>query len=169
MGIKYQMKTIWLNEDELAKIRLIADREDKSTRSKVHPGGVTNSRLNKYDQFTGNAGEAALSKYLTGSIDLYLKTKQQRELSNWTGDYSSDLLGLQVDVKTSRMRRGPDFDYHLWIRNKEYHQGTKYVMALMPEDRDDQVILVGWIKGTEIHGLNFQDRREVISDELHSL
>jgi hypothetical protein len=163
------IRKVWLNEDEIAKIRLIADREDKSTRSKVHPRYVTNSRQNKYDQFTGNAGEAALSKLLTGSIDLYLKTKRERELSNWTGDYSSDLLGLQVDVKTSRMRRGPDFDYHLWIRNKEYHQGTKYVLALMPEDRDDMVIFVGWIKGIEIHGIKFLDRREVKQVEMHSL
>lgn len=160
-------RKIWLNEDEIKKIRLIADREDKSTRSKVHPNHTTNSELNKYDQYTGNAGEAALSKALTGSIDLYLKTKQQRELSNWTGDYSSDLLGLQVDVKTSRMRRGPDFPYHLWIRTREYHPGTKYVLALMPEDRDDLVLLVGWIPGIEIHGPSFQDRREVTQDQLH--
>jgi hypothetical protein len=163
------IRKVWLTEDELVKIRLIADREDKSTRSKVHPGGVTNSRLNKYDQFTGNAGEAALAKFLTGSIDLYLKTKQERELSNWTGDYSSDLLGLQVDVKTSRMRRGPDYNYHLWIRPREYHAKTKYVLALMPEDRDDLVLLVGWIEGSKIPFPSFQDRMEVEAELLHPL
>jgi len=164
-------RLVWLNENELKKIRLIADREDKSTRSKIHPGGVTNSQLNKYDQFTGNAGEAALSKFLTGSIDLYLKTKQERELSNWTGDYTSDLLGLQVDVKTSRMRHGPDFPYHLWIRSMEYHHKTKYVLALMPVDRDDLVLLIGWIEGSDIGPPSdkFSDRREVPIERLRPM
>lgn len=136
-----------------------------STNAEI--GGMSNIRSDddrkqklKTDQYIGQAGNAALSLYLTGSIDLYIKTRQKQDENKYRGDNGEDLIGFPVDVKTSVMRRGPDFNYHLYVRDREYHRGIIYVLGLMSESNLNVVSLVGF-KSSEHLPQSIDGRREV--------
>ena len=116
-------------------------------------GGVSRVRMHatraamlQADQVVGQLGEAALSKYLTGSVDLWLATRAVRNAAPTTGDQGGDLLGWNVDVKTSVMRRSKDPNsYRLLVRPAERTKGTVYILALVDSPESTAVILVGWL------------------------
>jgi len=142
------MLTIAFLSYELTYILRHARRMELGGRSQVR----TQERLAHLqdDQYVAALGEAALSKFLTGSIDLWIRTRQEKELRPEQGDGGSDLLGLAVDIKTSRMRAGTGHEYHLWVRPQEYHPGVRYYLGLVPPGTDDLVHLLGWAQAEQI-------------------
>lgn len=136
---------IKLTVPEIDRVRLHARRAELGGKSQIR--GSDRRQTLAADQFTAQAGEAALSILLTGNIALYERTRARREQSPFSGDGGSDLIGYPIDVKTSRARYGWQRLYHLWIRPPEYHADTVYYFALMDRERDDVVIFAGWAVG----------------------
>lgn len=165
MGIRDQMKNIRLTNDELLIIKRNAELKGFPSRTSFY-GKVYNKDKMLADQFTGQMGEAALSKYLTGSIDLYIKTRADRNDNPFQGDGGPDLLGYKVDIKTSKMINNNINGYHLWVREKEFHRQIKYYLALIPSDKNDQVQIIGWINGADIPKSKYGDRRQVLIKDL---
>lgn len=102
------------------------------------------------DQSVGQLGEAALSKYLTGNIDLYIKTREFKNRNPNIGDDGCDLIGYRVDIKTSLMRYNmPPEDYNLLVRPTEEHPNHFYIQALVARN-STSVILMGWASSEEL-------------------
>jgi hypothetical protein len=142
MFTPYEVK-IELDEWEVAVVRFFARSVEMGGRSEVR---LSESRLAELaiDQYAGQAGEAALSKYLTGSISLYAETRRLKKRDPTKGDGGVDLLGYRVDVKCSVARYIHRRDYHLWVRPAEWHPGWVYVLALVREDELGAIYLLGW-------------------------
>ena len=99
------------------------------------------------DQFVGQLGECALSIQQTGSVGAYLRNRRIRNADPHRGDDGRDLLGGNIDVKTSLMRSNKDpLQYHLLVRPRERHEENVYVLGLVPAlpVREAWVWLVGW-------------------------
>jgi hypothetical protein len=142
---------------------------------KAEIGGVsrvrTDDRKEKLseDQLHAQEGECALSIAYTGDTDLYERTRLEREKNPYVGDNGSDLLGLNVDIKTSVMRRGRDFLYHLWIRPEEYHKETIYYLGLIDPEEPNVVIIDGWARGKNIGFNKEKGKYEMRRDKLNSM
>lgn len=105
------------------------------------------------DQAVGQLGEAALSKFLGGTMLFYELTRTVRDLDPHAGDGGGDLLATNVDVKCSLMRASADpLRYRLLVRPKERHAGMVYVLALVAPDvwQTGIVHLVGWCKDSDL-------------------
>ena len=161
------MLKIKLSSQEIELVKKYSVNAELGGKSNIRSDTNRRSTL-AGDQLTAQLGEAALSKFMTGSVDLYEKTRQERDLDKWHGDKGSDLLGYNVDVKTSRARRGLDFPYNLWVREREYHEDTIYFLAIVSEDDDSSVFFLGWCLGSEIKSKT-DDRYEKNSRELRSM
>lgn len=99
------------------------------------------------DQLLGQLGQYALSVYLTGNDLAYRKARCKANQSPLKGDGGFDILGLKVDVKTSRMRYSQDaLAYQLIVPPSERHPDWTYVLALIPKDCNNRVYLVGWLR-----------------------
>jgi len=153
-----------LTEAELGVVREHAHRAEIGGKSQVRDD-LRASTLSE-DQMTAQAGEAALSKFLTGSIAVYHQTRLVREREPGRGDNGCDLLNMPIDVKTSRMRAGYQL-YHLWVRPREYHPNTIYILALMPLQRDDVVQMIGWMQGCDLPFA--EDKYELRQDLLYPI
>lgn len=119
-------------------------------------------RYTATDSEVGQLGEAALSKFLTGNIEAYKQSRAIRNADRWEGDGGIDLPGTKLDIKTSLARQGLDFAYHLWVREKEYHQDNLYVLGIV-EALD--VFLLGWYPGA----LLTKDKEDRYAAELEWL
>lgn len=141
---------IYLSLEQVDIARLYALDMEIGGQSNIRADSEARQRLLREDQFTSALGELALSVYITGSHDAYVETRNARNQDKYTGDNGSDLLGHNIDMKTSRMRRGIHFMYNLWVRPREYKEETIYYLGLVPENRDDIVYLAGWAYGTQL-------------------
>lgn len=106
------------------------------------------------DQLVGALGEMAFSIYLTGSKHAWELTRRARNTCIGVGDDGEDLLGLNVDVKTSLVRSisRPIWEYNLAIRPAEFRDGTVYVLALVTSLTDEgaTVNLMGWAEREDL-------------------
>lgn len=161
------MVKVTFSDEELELIKKNAELTSFYGASRVRHQKEERMKMMDVDQMTGQLGEAALSKYITGDIDLYLRTRDERNKNPYEGDGGSDLLGLNVDVKTSQARYGKNFNYHLWVRPHEYHPETVYVFALIYPDEPTTVVLIGWIRGENIGWR--KNKYEAGIEELHKL
>lgn len=140
------MKIITFSHDELAIIRYHAKNCELGGKSNIR----TRDRLTTLssDQLTGQLGEAALHKWIFGSLDKYHSGRNKIDaLPRGSNDGGTDIQGAYEDVKTSRMRAGEYHLYWLWVREREYKPETIYYLALIPMGKDDTVYLVGWAHG----------------------
>lgn len=160
------VKTIVFTSSEMQQIAINAKLIEMGGVSQIRPGAERLPYLG-VDQYTGQAGEAALSKYLTGNMDLYLQTRAERNRDRTKGDNGRDLLGLDVDIKTSRMRRSHSFDYRLWVRPHEYHKEVCYYLGLMDVGIDDLAFIVGWCGGEWLPKVD--DRYEIPMSKLNGM
>lgn len=140
------MIKIYLSDNDLAIIRKYVPGACLGGRSHIRMQTDRKKKLED-DQFVGLAGVAAFCKWMYGNLDLFEETRKEADKHRWNGDGGSDLLGLAIDIKTSRMRAGPDYPYHLYIREAEYHPKTCYILALMPPDKDNWCNLCGFCDG----------------------
>lgn len=105
------------------------------------------------DQLIGALGEMAFSIYLTGSKQAWELTRRARNACIGVGDDGEDLLGLNVDVKTSLVRSisRPIWEYNLAIRPAELRDGTVYILALVTDLGDDATVnLMGWAEREDL-------------------
>jgi len=137
---------------EVAQVERSARAVEMGGASNIHADDAERMAKLVADQYAGQAGEAALSKYLTGSIDLWRDTRKRKMLHPNRGDDGVDLLGYCVDVKCSVARFGPRYNYHLWVRDGEFHPRWVYVLALiLPGGNWSDVYLVGWKRAESLH------------------
>jgi len=120
----------------------------------IHDRAERRSRLWR-DALVGHSGELALSLYMFGHPHAYVKSRLEREKNPWAGDGGTDLPGTRLDVKTSYLGPGKSpSGYALFVRPREFHQETVYVLGTMTVLRSPfkaYVGLVGWMPGKEYH------------------
>lgn len=117
---------------------------------KSHIRSSERERFGMEDQLVGQMGEYALAKWF-GDIPSYFSRRQKINETPWKGDDGSDIDGLHIDVKTSLMRRQKDPSrYNLLVRPGERHQHNIYVLALVESIELKKVLLVGWLKDSEL-------------------
>jgi hypothetical protein len=163
------MKKITFTTDEVEKIKDNAKQAEWiSGFSCIRTDKEIRKENMSNDQITGQLGEAALSKFLTGDIDLYIKTRDLRNSDKYKGDDGSDLNGYRVDSKTSRMRAGFNYDYHLYVRNREYHEDVMYYLCLVPVKENNVVYIMGKKLGKELPP-PIGDRRELPMSKLDKI
>lgn len=141
----HHLRLIHLRSDELRLIEHFA--EQAAVGGTSHVRGADRGDKLRDDQLVGQLGECALSRYLSGSSVLYTLTRTRRNLEPHLGDDGGDLIGSNVDVKTSVMRYSPEpLHYRLLVRPAELHPDTVYVLALVYPDwrTTGEVTLVGW-------------------------
>lgn len=103
------------------------------------------------DQLIGQLGQLALHRYWFGDVSRYVLGRYFQNRHPWEGDLGEDIPAANVDVKCSRMRRSPDpLSYNLCVRPRERHAGWVYVLALLPQGNDREVLLVGWAADREL-------------------
>jgi len=160
------IKKISITENELKIISYYAKQLELNGVSRIRDKEDRKKNL-KIDQLTGQLGEAALSKLLTGNIDLYSKTRKHKNEHIRDGDDGSDLIGYRVDAKASRARMPKGFKYHLMVRDREYHSDVMYYLALIPLNSTD-VYFVGQMIGNELPPSE-DGKRKVRMDKLHQI
>jgi hypothetical protein len=99
------------------------------------------------DQLAGQVGTLAMHKFLHGHSQQYALGRYMQNKHPRQGDGGEDVLGLNLDVKTSVMRRNQDpYAYNLPVRPHEMHTNWVYALALLPVDFEVvmNVYLVGW-------------------------
>lgn len=109
------------------------------------------------DQLVGVVGEMAFCKYLTGDIGLWRLTKWARFQCFSQNDNGQDILGLNVDVKTSLVRSSslPIGEYKLAVREEELRDQTVYISCLITGLGDDSatVNIMGWANREDLPDL----------------
>lgn len=166
------MIRVKLSPEAVAFCRSRAEAASIGGVSRIRPQEERETHL-RADQTVGMLGQAAFSKYWFGSFDPFKAARWVADMNPRSGDGGSDFLGMNVDIKTSMMRRSQNpLDYHLWIRDREWHSDTVYVLCLVPESLSREgpveVCLVGWITGKDVTKRN-GDRREAAASELLAL
>lgn len=115
--------------------------------------GVERAAALPQDQTVGQLGTLALVKYLYGTTERYLFARSAQNRTPHDGDGGQDIIGANLDVKTSVMRYGQDpTKYNLCVRPRERHAEWVYVLALVPKDYEDNrvVHLVGWCSDEQL-------------------
>ena len=107
------------------------------------------------DNVVGQLGQIALHKYWHGHLLWYGVGRHRQNQTPLQGDGGEDLLGTNVDVKTSVMRAGSDpTRYNLLVRPAERHDCWVYVLALIEPDWEDAlpptVLLAGWYNDEDL-------------------
>jgi len=176
------MITIFIDTQELRYTKSMAKAAEIGGNSNIRERGDRMAKIG-IDQWIGQIGQYALSLYMFGSPDKYY---QQRMISNMhptVGDNGQDILGSNIDVKTSLMRYGLDpYKYRLAVRPKERHDGHIYILALVEPNVDKalslivplKVYLVGYAVDNELSTEPdsdgpFSGAFTVMSDMLHPM
>lgn len=105
------------------------------------------------DQIIGQCGQLALSLYWFGNALPYLAAREKANANPTVGDGGADILGTNLDVKTSKMRASEDpLAYRLLVRPRERHTGNIYILGLIPKLKKvgTLVHLVGWLEDREL-------------------
>ena len=144
--------TIPLGHGHLRLARKHAAKSALGGTSHVRPDTDARQDNLGVDQLTGHLGNLALSLYWYGTTHPYVMGRTLQDKFPTVGDGGSDLPGLNVDVKTSLIRK-PDptlQDYNLIVRPRELHPGTVYVLCLIerqeypPDNAACLAHLMGW-------------------------
>lgn len=102
------------------------------------------------DQTVGQIGQIALALWKDGHIGEYLAQRAAANAYPTQGDGGADLLGSNIDVKSSRMRHSDDpMRYRLAVRPRELHDGWMYVLCLV-DSMMTGAMLVGWATSEEL-------------------
>lgn len=113
------------------------------------------------DQWVGQIGECGLSRYLTGSDEAYIKTRQHKNQNPHVGDKGWDLLDYPVDIKTTNAHFSnlSLTDYNLVVPKPEFHK-VIYVLGLVKHRLGGvRLYLMGWAPFTKVeYGWNLDGR-----------
>ena len=83
------------------------------------------------DQLVGCLGNLALSLYVTGGPDEFIRSRVKAALDPWAGDGGTDILGMRVDMKASLEDKGNWRNYHLIIHPQDLHEDTNYYFGVV--------------------------------------
>lgn len=113
--------------------------------SRIREGGERGLNLSE-DAMIGQIGACIGSLWLTGSPTAYMTARWYANLMPSLGDKGSDLPALNVDFKTSLMRKSQNpMDYHLLVRPHERHNGVVYVHVLVDGVLENiKAYITGW-------------------------
>lgn len=113
--------------------------------SRIREGGERGLNLSE-DAMIGQIGACVGSLWLTGSPTPYMTARWYANLMPSLGDKGSDLPALNVDFKTSLMRKSQNpMDYHLLVRPHERHKGVVYVHVLVDGVLENiKAYITGW-------------------------
>jgi len=169
-----QIITVSLANGDISLALKFAKGNCINGRSTIHKDRVERKAQLMEDEIVGMLGVIAFSKVFFGRVHPFVEARWVASQHPKEGDGGSDFIGSNIDVKNSRMRAGPDpLAYHLWVRQREWHEDVVYVRAMTPEidilKKRATVYLVGWALGTELPEPNFEDRRELKNNLLHPL
>lgn len=132
---------------ELEQIHEEAKKKDFRRRNTWMPE-ITPEKFFR-QQLCGQLGDAALSKMLFGTIDMYLEGRRLANLDKYKGD-DGDIPGLPLDIKTSWASCGWDYDYQLWVPGYKYKPHMNYILGLVPKSDFASVRIVGWKRGCDL-------------------
>ncbi len=108
------------------------------------------------DNFIGQVGTLAGSIYLLGEsrgILEYVKARKKADRNPFIGDGGEDLMGYNIDIKCSYMRRSKNPNsYNFLIRPRERHCNWVYLQTLADKTGKNEitVYMVGWISDKEL-------------------
>lgn len=159
----------------LAWLRGLGEKACIGGASSVRAGAERQAAL-RLDQWVGQIGTFAGTKYLTGSTEPYRQSRWFANRFPDRGDGGYDIPGLNLDFKASLMRGGPSpLSYRLAVRPHERHSGWIYVLVLVEpntstvDPKTTQVVhqlceadpvrvhLVGWARDSQLP-------KEVVAD-----
>lgn len=133
---------------------------EKGTGGKSHIRDVEDRKQNLgIDQIVGQLGEYTLSLYLFGTAERYYIQRLSAGINPTLGDLGQDILGLNVDCKSSLMRGSENpLEYHLIVRPKERHDNWCYFKALVKPNGERSILttqpilvyLVGWARDSQL-------------------
>jgi len=108
------------------------------------------------NQLIGYMGQMKVIEHLTGTNLLFYQDVEELG-SKPVGDGGSDIPGGRLDVKTTLMRYGPNWNtYHLLVRPREFHEDTVYVQCLVSSysDKGAKGMIVGWLYSWQVEEMN---------------
>lgn len=107
------------------------------------------------DQLVGQIGTYAGTKFWFGSSHNYLIARQVANLNPRAGDGGSDIIGANIDFKTSKIRSTrPLLDYRLVVRPRERSAGKVYVQLLVELSEFTAVAhILGWASDDMLPGI----------------
>lgn len=141
--------TIMFNPEQIAIIRRLSAGAARGGASNIYSGQARRSNLLS-DQMVGQLGDAALCLHFYGNLDDYIARTEHCNRSYDHSDNGRDLTGKDIDIKTFRMHKGPDYPYRLLVATTEFKPAWTYVMGLVPVGRDDLVHLIGYIRSEDL-------------------
>lgn len=131
-------------------------------------GGISHIHSNKTerakklitDNFVGQLGTLAGCIALLGKEkgrEEYIKARTLADKNPYSGDKGQDIIGYNIDIKCSLMRRSKNpTTYNFLIRKKEIHPNWIYVQTLAEKyEKSDntkgiKIHIMGWIKTKDI-------------------
>ena len=149
--------SIWLGPRELRYCKEMAELAEIGGHSLIRE--EDREVTLQIDQLVGQIGQYALALYLLGEPSKYYAQRMIANIHPEIGDSGQDLIGANVDVKTSLMRASQDpMEYVLPVRPKELHEGHVYILALIEPNGESSlkvnepllVHLVGWATTDDI-------------------
>jgi hypothetical protein len=173
-----QIITIPIREPEIELCKLLAAKKIEGFQQRQlsivqskHPSSSNLKRdldSRSADQVVGAIGELALTTYWLGK-DRGLKEFENKQIANAkVSDTGSDLLGLNIDVKSSLRRFGSMniLNYHLLVPNGEIRAGWTYVQVLVEPDYS-KASICGWANASSLRSLEkFQGAKGLPVKEL---
>lgn len=151
------MVSLWLDTYEAQYCKRMAKFAEIGGGSQVRTDNRASSLT--MDQIVGQLGQYALSIYLFGTPAQYYTQRMSANINPKIGDNGQDILGANLDVKTSLMRDSQyTASYRLAIRPKERHDGHVYYLALVKPNGDSSlkmdepilVYIVGWASDNDL-------------------
>lgn len=123
--------------------------------SNVHKDKITRKKLWE-NQLVGYMGQMKVIEHLTGTNLLFYQDVEELG-SKPFGDGGSDIPGGRLDVKTTLMRRSPNWQtYHFLVQPEEFHKDTVYVQCLVSSysSKGAKGMIVGWLYSWQIEQMN---------------
>lgn len=139
--------TFIVGPEEIPWIRVRAIKASTGGKSQIREDDEERKAELHNDQMVGQIGQYVLSLWLTGGREAYIQSRNAADANPMKGDNGSDILGTNIDIKASRIRKEhiPLLNYTLIVRPREYHPGWVYILALVKKAKPaHHVYLIGW-------------------------
>lgn len=149
--------SLWLGPTELHYCKYMARKAELGGKSPVREDKRQETLA--IDQIVGQIGQYALAIYFFGEPSRYYIQRLVANAHPEIGDSGQDILGSNMDVKTSLMRGSTNpMTYRLPIRPKELHEGHVYFLALVKPNGESalkmtepiQVYIAGWVTDSDM-------------------
>ena len=158
-----------LNEQQMAVIIAMAKKAAIGGTSQIRGEEDRRNKLLQ-DQVVGQIGQYVGSLWLYGSSDPYMQSRWQANQNPTIGDGGSDILGSNIDFKTSAARKTdrPLLNYNLLVRPRELHENWVYILILVSAltKQQAQAHMIGWASDKMLPG---EPQRQGVFAGAHAL